>query len=278
MDRAEKLNVAAIVDIIETAHSSGASGYTFSTHPTNLQVLKALQDTTLRSPFYLYPILPYAQAYVRLANEKGTRGLIEEMFSKLPVATKAKLLIDGGFSALKQDFLGMFRTYIDAELGAYLHVKPQSAVISAVLLHEVVTDLCLGLGDSRLFQTFVKHIRENYHATPGFVTYNFPTLIKFLRESELDLNVSIMAPFNSIGYQMSPSRESCENSLSELRETKIIAMSILAGGFLRLSDAASYLSRLPSLAAIAVGVSSREHARETFSQLQAETGRRTIIR
>jgi len=271
MDRAEALDLSAIAEVIETAHSSGAVGYTFSTHPLNLQILKALRERALGRPFYLYPILPYAQAYVRLANEKGTRGLVEDIFSKLPVAAKAKLMIDGGFSALKQDVLGIFKTYIDIELGAYIRAKPKSAVVNTVLLHEVVTDLCLGLSDSRLFETFVKHIRENYQATPGFVTYNLPTLVRFLKESGLDLGVAIMAPFNSIGYQMSPSRESCEACLSDLRETKIIAMSMLAGGFLSLRDAISYLSGLPSLAVIAAGVSSKEHARETFSQLRKMT-------
>lgn len=278
IERIEKLDLASIVETIETAHSSGAVGYSFSTHPINLQILKALNTCVLRPPFQLYPILPYAQAYVRVANEKGIRGLIEDILSKLPVAAKAKVIIDGGLSALKQDFHALFKTYVDIELGGYLHVKPQSTVVSTVLLHEVITDLCLGLGDSRLFETFAKHIRENYHATPGFVTYNLPTLVKFLRESGLDLNVAIMTPFNPIGYQMSPSRESCERCLSDLRETKIIAISILAGGFLPLSDATNYLSSLPSLEAIAVGVSSKEHARETFSQLNKMTHRINVER
>lgn len=269
MARTEKLDVSAIAEVIETAYNSGASGYTFSTHPVNVQILKAFRERVLGSEFQLYPILPYAQAYVRLANEKGARGLIEDTFSKLSVGAKAKLMIDCGFSVLKQEFFGIFKTYIDMELGAYLQVKPKSAVLKAVLLHEVVTDLCLGLGDLRLFETFVKYIREKYQVTPGFVTYNLPTLVKFLKESGLGLSVAIMTPFNSIGYQMSPSRESCEQCLSDLREAKIIAMSVFAGGFLPLNDAMKYLSSLPPLAAIAVGASSKEHARETFSHLSS---------
>ena len=275
MERTEKLDVTAITEIIESAHRAGAVGYTFSTHPINVQILQALNESSFSLPFQLYPILPYAQAYVRLANEKGIRGLIDEIFSKLPVATKAKVMIDGGFSALKQDFLGLFRTYVDIELGTYLRVKPRSAVVGSVLLHEVVTDLCLGLRDPRVFETFAKHVREKYQATPGFVTYNLPSLVEFFRESGLDLNVAIMTPFNSIGYQMSPSREACEKCLAELSGTRIIAMSILAGGFLRLDDATTYLSSLPSLSGMAVGVSSKEHARETFSQLRSMTQKST---
>jgi hypothetical protein len=44
-------------------------------------------------------------------------------------------------------------------------------------------------------------------------------------------------------------------------------MSIMAGGYLRLDEATDYLSTLPNLSGIAVGVSSKEHAQETFTKL-----------
>lgn len=107
-ERIERLDVKSIVEIIETAVSCRATGYTFSTHPVNLQIVKALKGSgKIVDGFGLYPVLPYAQAYVRLANEKGMRGLVDETLSKLSLSDKAKALFKSGLSALRLDPLGM---------------------------------------------------------------------------------------------------------------------------------------------------------------------------
>ena len=256
--------------MICSALSCGATGYTFSTHPINSQILEALgASDKVPGQFDLYPILPYAEGYVRLANEKGMTGLVNEVLSRLSLADKARLLVDGGFSALRQDPVGMMKTYLDAELKGYLSMKPKNATLRSVLLHEVITDLCLGLQGTDLLNLFAQHVRENYHVSPGFVTYNFPRFMKLFEEERFSLSdVVIMTPFNSVGYQMSPSRDSCEAGLSNLREGDVIAMSIMAGGYLGLDQASEYVRTLPKLSGVAVGVSSREHAQTTFAKLR----------
>jgi hypothetical protein len=269
-DRTDKLNIESIVEVICSALSCGATGYTFSTHPTNVEVLKAL-GASGKAPrqFDLYPIVPYAEGYVRLANEKGMTGLVNEILSRLSLSDRAKLLVEGGFSALRLDPAGMLKTYLDAELKGYLSIKPKNATLQSVLLHEVLTDLCLGLGETGLLNVFAQHVRENYHVKPGFVTYNFPRFIKVFEDEGFSLkDVAIMTPFNSLGFQTSPSRASCEATLSNLRDGHVIAMSILAGGYLRLDQATEYIGTLPNLSGIVAGVSSREHAQATFSKLR----------
>jgi len=268
-DRTDRLDLESIVQVICSALTSGATGYTFSTHPTNSQILDALGASgKVPSQFDLYPIVPYAEGYVRLANEKGMTGLMNAILSRLSLSDKAKLLLEGGFSALRLDPVGMLRTYLDAELKGYLSMKPRNSTLQSVLLHEVLTDLCLGFQETSLLDLFAQHVRENYHVRPGFVTYNFPRFIKLFEEAGLSLkDVVIMTPFNSLGYQMSPSRDSCEASLSSLREGHVIAMSIMAGGFIRLDQAVEYVRTLPKLSGVAVGASSREHARDTFAKL-----------
>jgi hypothetical protein len=184
------------------------------------------------------------------------------------MSDKVKLLVEGGFSALRLDLAGMLRTYVDVELKGYLGTKPKNATLRSVLMHEVITDLCLGLQETDLLGLFAQHIQDTYGAKPGFVTYNLARFVTLFEEAGLSLkDVLIMTPFNSLGYQMSPSRESGEASLSSLREADVIAMSIMAGGFLKLDHAIDYVRTLPNLSGIAVGVSSREHAVETFSKL-----------
>jgi len=269
-ERTERLDVKSIVEIIETAVSCGATGYTFSTHPVNLQILSALQDSgKIESTFGLYPVLPYAQGYVRLANEKGMRGLVDETLSRLSLLDRTKAIFDSGISALRLDPLGVMKTYLDMELKSYLNAKTRNARLRSVLLHEVITDLCLGLRDAHLLDAFAQHIREKYHASPGFVTYNIVRFVELFRKAGLTTNdVVIMAPFNSVGYQMSPSKHSCEACLPSLSESNVIAMSIMAGGYLKLDEAIDYIRTLPNLSGIAVGVSSKEHARNTFTRLR----------
>jgi hypothetical protein len=195
-------------------------------------------------------------------------GLVNEVLSRLSLSDKAKFLVEGGFSAMKLDPVGMLRTYLDAELKGYLSVKPKNAALQGVLLAEVLTDLCLGFRETHLLNLFAQHVRDNYHVSPGFVTYNLDRFVRLFEEARLSLkDITIMTPFNSLGYQMSPTRDACERSLSTLREGRVIAMSIMAGGYLRLDEATDYLSTLPNLSGIAVGVSSKEHAQETFTKL-----------
>jgi hypothetical protein len=155
------------------------------------------------------------------------------------------------------------------ELKSYLKAKPKSASLQAVLLHEVVTDLCLGLGDAQLLDAFARHVRERYHARPGFVTYNLVHFVELFRKEGLTLeDVVVMAPFNSIGYQMSPSKQECENCLSAMEQGDVIAMSIFAGGYCNLDEAFDCIRQLPGLSGMAVGVSSKEHVHETFTKFR----------
>jgi hypothetical protein len=100
------------------------------------------------------------------------------------------------------------------------------------------------------------------------LTRNLARFVKFFEDSELSLeDVIIMTPLNKIDFQMNPSRESCETCLSHIPDSDVIAMSIMAGGYLALNEAVEYLRGLPNLSGIAVGVSSKEHAEKTFTRL-----------
>jgi hypothetical protein len=80
--------------------------------------------------------------------------------------------------------------------------------------------------------------------------------------------VAIAAPFNKVGFQMNPLREDCEKMLAELPQPNVIAISILAAGYLSPSEAIDYLATLPNIKGVAVGVSKESHARETFRLLK----------
>ena len=66
---------------------------------------------------------------------------------------------------------------------------------------------------------------------------------------------------------MNPSQAECEKALEEIPQAEIIAMSILAAGYLKPTEAIDYVRGLPNVNAIVVGVSNEQQARETFRLL-----------
>jgi len=67
---------------------------------------------------------------------------------------------------------------------------------------------------------------------------------------------------------MVPSKIECEKALADIPEPVVLAISILAAGYLNPSEAISYVATLPGVKGVAVGVSKEKHARETFRLLK----------
>jgi len=67
---------------------------------------------------------------------------------------------------------------------------------------------------------------------------------------------------------MNPSRLECEKALSDVEGLNVIAMSILAAGYLKPLEAMDYIRSLPNLEGVVVGVSKEHHTRETFKLLK----------
>jgi hypothetical protein len=96
---------------------------------------------------------------------------------------------------------------------------------------------------------------------PGFETRNLPYLVEKFSTWGIGLDkVALVAPFNAAGFQMSPSKAECERALERIPETEIIAMSILASGYLKLNEATEYINSLPRLSGMVVGLSKEQHA------------------
>ena len=132
------------------------------------------------------------------------------------------------------------------------------------MLHQLVTDLALALDLDWLFKTYVTFLSRK-NITPGFNTGNFPFLVQKFAEWKVDLNkVTILTPFNKVGFQMTPSIEECEKALRILPSPVVIAMSILAAGYIKPAEASEYLATLPNIKGVAVGVSKETQAKETF--------------
>lgn len=63
---------------------------------------------------------------------------------------------------------------------------------------------------------------------------------------------------------MCPSQQECVESLKHARDAEIIAMSVLAAGYLKPSEAIEYVSNLKGISGLVIGVSKEQQATETF--------------
>jgi hypothetical protein len=166
------------------------------------------------------------------------------------------------------DPVALMKTYLIYEISRVKSSIGKRQNIDSVLLHEVITDLALALNLDWLFKSYATFVGE-LGIKPGFETRNFAYLVKKFKEWNLDFsNTLIAAPFNGIGFQMNPSKAECERALAELPESNVIAMSILAAGYLKLPEAVEYIKGLSNLKGVVVGVSKEKHAYETFRFLK----------
>ena len=255
--RLEKLNgLEKIVDIMDFVENLGVKGFVVSTHPQLKHLIKYLKiESDLLKKFEFYPILPYAQSYVSKAAEKGIVGGMNEILSSGNISNKLKIVMQGSIGFIKKDVRKLLETFIDIELLPLHEVKK-----NIIFLHDGLTDLALGLGMKEVIETFVNRIKDNYHVKPGLVTKNFPRLVRFLEDCNIDIP-TIMTSFNPIGYQMNPSKMECEK---QIFKTEVIAMNTLAAGYVKPLESFEYLSKF-GLSSVVVGMSTKEHAQETIS-------------
>lgn len=252
-------DIQKIIDIIESSSKMGVNGMMLSTHPKTKYIMEAINSRSdLSQNLNFYPLVPYAQGYVRKANEKGVIGLLNDVLEPAGTYTKFKILIKGGTSLLRKDIMNIFGTLIDVELLPF-----NKSNMKAIFLHNVFTDLALSLKAENLFRFFIDYVESNYKGVkPAFCTLNFARLVQQFEEWSMD-NPLVMTSFNKVGFQMNPSREECERCLRE-HNADVVAMSTLAAGYLSPKEAYDYLFSLPNIKSVVVGVSTKEHAEETF--------------
>jgi len=263
-DRIERFSDSQkILDVISYFYELGGRGMMLSTHQRATEIMKVVGSMPeISKNMNFYPLIPYAQGYVRRANEMGMVGMLNDVLEPASTSTKLKILFKGGINVMRKDFLNILSTLIDVELLPF-----SGSNIKAVFLHNVLTDLALSFRAQNIFEFYIDHIKDNYGVTPAFGTMNFPALVSSFDEWGFKKPL-VMASFNKIGFQMNPSREECERSFKNY-DVDVLAMSTLAAGYLKPSEAYNYIFSLPNIKSIVVGISTKEHARETINIIRS---------
>jgi len=264
-------------DLICLSLDSGATGFMFSVSETTLSILNALIDRGRIGDANLYAIVPYAYEYVRAASQHGgLPDLAKKLSWELLASRSVGAMGNGLRGILSGDLVSLMKAYLAYEIRRIDVATGKRFRPKSVLLHEVITDMALALDLEWLFRAHVKFLTDR-KITPGFNTCNFAYLIEKLRTWNLDLSkVLIAAPFNKIGFQMNPSRAACERALETLEEPILIAISVLAAGFLKPAEAIEYVASLSNVKGVAVGVSKKSQASETFRCLREKLPSRIV--
>jgi hypothetical protein len=254
--------------LVRLSMENGADGFMFSVDETTLAILKILRkDRTIES-MGLYAIVPYAYEYVRRATQAGgVSGLAKGLAKEMVFSSNIKVLLSNMRGLVSFDPSAFLKAYVAYEIGRIRTAAGGINSLKSILLHEIITDMALALNLGQLFKSYIKFF-EKSGVRPGFETRNFAYLAGKFSEWNIDSSkVTLVSSFNRVGFQMCPSRIKCEKALERVDGAEVIAMSILAAGYLKPADAIEYLAHLQGISGVVVGVSKERHATETFRLL-----------
>jgi len=256
-------------DLVLISLENGANGFMFSVSETSLSILRSLSRRIGRQDLKLYAIVPYMYEYVRLATQiGGISGLARRMAKQIVLSANMQAVTSGMKGLIRMDPSALLEAYLFYEIARIKSSIRGQANLDSVMLHEVATEMLLALNLDWLAKSYIDFLMK-LGIKPGFETRNFSYLVRKFTEWNIDFNtIFIAAPFNKAGFQMNPSRRECEKALKNLPTSCLIAFSILAAGYLKPPEAMQYIGSLPNLEGVAVGVSKKKHAHETFSLLK----------
>jgi hypothetical protein len=255
-------------DLVSTSVSNGANGFMFSVSDQTLSILKLLREKGGIEDLSLYPIVPYAYEYVKLATRGGGIPWVVKRFAgQIAFSGNVNALVNGIRGIAWADPVSLMKTYLAYEIGRIMSAAGKKANLRSVVLHEIMTDMALALNLDWFFKAYIIFVARK-GLVPGFNTVNFSYLINKLKDWNIDpSSLLIVAPFNKVGFQMNPTKTDCEKALQFLKGPTLVAISVLAAGYLRPDEAVEYIAGLPNLRGIAVGVSKEKHAMQTFQLL-----------
>lgn len=269
--RGDKINLTDYAaNLVLTSLENSANGFMFSVSETTLLILKMVSEKTKSTPPALYAIVPYAYEYVRVATHLGTTGLAKRLGWRIIRSGNPRAIFAGLKSVLTFCPENFMKTYLYYELSRIKASTGKQQNLKSVLLHEIITDMALALNLEPLIKSYIDFLSKR-KIKPGFETRNFPFLVQKFKEWDIDFRrITLISSFNEAGFQMNPSRKECEIALTKIPECQNIAMSILAAGYFKPSQAAKYIQTLPNIKGVVVGVSKEKHALETFNILKQQ--------
>ncbi|AQT69458.1 hypothetical protein STSP2_02648 [Anaerohalosphaera lusitana] len=265
MERARRFqNIDEIIKVIDYAYSAGIRGFSFSTHAQVEIICDYFRDNQHKYPgIRFYPCVPYAHKYANMVNEQGILGAVSEVVLSDNSASNAfGMMAKAGNFVFTQHPRRIMELLLDAEMKMFRDLN-----VEVVFLQNIITDLLLGLGWADVFCDFIDYIENNYNARAGFMTLNMPRLLHLLKSNGVESPV-ICSAINKKGFQMNPGLEAYETALTH-ESFEPVAMSVLAAGALRPTEAIDYISGFKSIKSVIFGASTPAHITATKELIES---------
>lgn len=260
-------DLQAVIDVLDAAYQEGIRTFMCTTHDRVSAICDYFRAHRDKYPDYLfYPCMPYAHKY---ANAVTELGMLEALRRFLPDDGALGAMLKAGVALASKDARAIVQLLVDAEMKMF-----HGLATPVIFIQNVVTDLLLGLGMKDALRFFADHVREKYHAEPGFITMNLPRLLDVLEELGIDDPI-VCANINKIGFRMCGGVELYEKTIAT-RRFRPIAMSVLASGAIAPREAIAYICRQPHIESLVFGASSRANIRHTkmlIDELDARRGK-----
>ena len=213
-------------EVIIASLNNGFSGFMLSSHSEGRdlieQVTDRIIDTNLKLKLAL--VIPYPHTINDLVADHGYfRSLAQLRNTSGPglIFDFSRLLFMGK-SALRRSFIS---SYIAAEIKNF---ENRSVVVDAICLHNIVTDLFLGLRRIDLLEEFIECC-QLLGVKPVLISQN-PVAAMSLNT---EIDHIICFTYNSLGYMVNPGLEIVKKSIVANQDNihkKLWAMQILASG------------------------------------------------
>jgi len=233
LDSAEE-RFSSAAEVMVTAERCGVRTLMLSTHPDYEELLVAAgRVLPLGHGLEIAPVIPYPHTLNNSIAQDGYFGLMK----KLGVGNLASVGLDivrfmGFFGDQEGAKLkGAFRLVISMELAK---IRALGFVVKHVCLHNIITDLLLGLKRFDILQGFIDACKGD--GLQGvLITQNAVAVLAANLEGEF---VSCFS-FNCFGYMVNPSLDKVVDAINRPRKSgcELWAMQILASGAVRLEVA-----------------------------------------
>jgi len=260
-------DVAAIIDVLQSALKAGVTGFMCTTHDTVDQIAKEVRaDPDRWGGFRFYPGMPYAHKYANAVTELGYMGALKKF---IPSGGMVDTLARGTRAVLGKDIEAVMAMLVDAEMKTFDGLETP-----VIFLQNVVTDLILGLGANDVFASFANYVKRRYNAEAGFFTMNLPKLLEALHSAGVE-NPIICANVNKAGFRMSGGIEGYREAAARF-PARVIAMSVFASGGIPPREAIEWVTNEPYVESIVFGASSRGNIENTVELIRESDQARNV--
>lgn len=248
----------AIIETINIARNEGIETFMCTTHERMSNICDIIRkDKYKYDQFSIYPCMPYAHKY---ANSITEHGILNTLKRFIP-GNYFNSMLKGGKAILTRDFIKFMELMIDSEMKIFNQINTP-----VIFLQNVVTDLLLGLRMDEILVAFYDYVKYKYKSEAGFITMNLPRLLNILELNGIK-NPIICCSINKAGFRMSGGIEEYEKVLHS-KNVRVIAMQVLGGGSLPVSESLEYVCQLPNIESILFGASSRNNIQQTASLIK----------